>query len=385
MAVKIIEGTMNVVEAARQRVQNAFDSGMDIVLSMSGGKDSICMASIVYDLIMEGAIKASQLTVQFIDEEAIFDDVVEAVKIWRNKFMLAGVKFEWFCIQIRHYNCLDSLEHNNNFITWDRYEKDKWVRPMPEFAIKSHPALKERKESYQDFLTRINKGKIKLIGIRTAESSNRYQNMATIFGNVKNKGSVGPNLQLYPIYDWGNNDVWLYIKNKNLYFPNTYLDLWRIGLSKGELRLSQMFGLDTAKSLVKIEEHQPGLMAKVIKREPNAYLASLYWDTEMFGGTKKTSKKLKGQSMDYRAEVLRLLQDIDKNFDSEMRRECARNIKKDLIRFSALLNDRGWKDAHRILMTGDYFGRHKRLFHMGLLSANKKLGMEYKKSREGKK
>lgn len=81
MAIKIIEGTMNVVEAARQRVQNAFDSGMDIVLSMSGGKDSICMASIVYDLIMEGAIKASQLTVQFIDEEAIFDDVVEAVKI----------------------------------------------------------------------------------------------------------------------------------------------------------------------------------------------------------------------------------------------------------------------------------------------------------------
>lgn len=36
MAIKIIEGTMNVVEAARQRVQNAFDSGMDIVLSMSG-------------------------------------------------------------------------------------------------------------------------------------------------------------------------------------------------------------------------------------------------------------------------------------------------------------------------------------------------------------
>ena len=75
MAVKRIEASISVLEAAEQRIRNVFNTGLDIILSMSGGKDSIVLADVVYSLIQRGEIDSKQLTILFIDEEAIFDDV----------------------------------------------------------------------------------------------------------------------------------------------------------------------------------------------------------------------------------------------------------------------------------------------------------------------
>ncbi len=50
MAIKELEGNMNVLEAARIRIINAFDTGLDIKFSISGGKDSICLADIIFEL-----------------------------------------------------------------------------------------------------------------------------------------------------------------------------------------------------------------------------------------------------------------------------------------------------------------------------------------------
>ena len=70
---------------------------------------------------------------------------------------------------------------------------------------------------------------------------------------------------------------------KNVDIPEIYLFLWQSGTRKGQLRVSQFFSIDTAKSLVKMNEYYPDLMERIVRREPNAYLAALYWDSEMFG------------------------------------------------------------------------------------------------------
>ena len=88
--------------------------------------------------------------------------------------------------------------------------------------------------------------------------------------------------QVFPIYDWTNNDVWLYLLNEHVDIPEIYLFLWQAGTRKGQLRVSQFFSVDTARSLVKMNEYYPDLMERVTRREPNAYLAALYWDSEMF-------------------------------------------------------------------------------------------------------
>lgn len=78
MPVRKIESTINVLEAAKLRIRNAFANGCKVYLSFSSGKDSLCMTSITYDLIREGAINPKQLTVAFIDEEGLYPSMVEA-------------------------------------------------------------------------------------------------------------------------------------------------------------------------------------------------------------------------------------------------------------------------------------------------------------------
>ena len=101
------------------------------------------------------------------------------------------------------------------------------------------------------------------------------------------------------IYDWTNNDVWLYLLNEHVDIPEIYLFLWQAGTRKGQLRVSQFFSVDTARSLVKMNEYYPDLMERVIRREPNAYLAALYWDSEMFGRNSASRRANEAEAVSY--------------------------------------------------------------------------------------
>ena len=93
MAIKRCESSIDVVKAAKIRIRNVFQNGLPVYMSFSGGKDSLCMAQLVMELVQAGEINPAQLTVQFIDEEAIFPCMEDKVKEWRKKFMLIGAKF----------------------------------------------------------------------------------------------------------------------------------------------------------------------------------------------------------------------------------------------------------------------------------------------------
>lgn len=307
MAVKRRESSIDVVKAAEIRITNVFNNGLPVFMSFSGGKDSLCMAQLVYNLVQRGKINPSQLVVQFIDEEAIFPCIEKTVKNWRKRFILMGAKFEWYCLEVRHYNCFNELSNDESFICWDREKEDAWVRQPPSFAIRSHPLLKPRVETYQDFLPRTCQSGITMTGIRTAESVQRLQNIATMTRAGK---TMTAKHQIFPIYDWTNNDVWLYLLNEHVEIPDIYLYLWQAGTRKGQLRVSQFFSIDTARSLVKMNEYYPDLMERVIRREPNAYLAALYWDSEMFGRNSATRRSIEADSnkKDYKAELYKDVQ-----------------------------------------------------------------------------
>ena len=125
--------------------------------------------------------------------------------------------------------------------------------------------------------------------------------------------------QVFPIYDWTNNDVWLYLLNEHVDIPEIYLFLWQAGTRKGQLRVSQFFSVDTARSLVKMNEYYPDLMERVTRREPNAYLAALYWDSEMFGrstAARKNNESGQGQK-DYKAELIEMFNNMDIYFTTK--------------------------------------------------------------------
>lgn len=346
--------------AARQRVIEAFTFGKMVQLTFSGGKDSIVLADIVYNLLLEGSIPKEQLTVLFIDEEAMYDDVIEGVKRWRMKFIEAGVPFEWFCIPVKHFNCLNMLSDEETFICWDPRKKDKWIREMPRFAITDDPYLIPYKDNYQSFLERRDAAKhvVSMRGVRVSESCQRL-------GYVARRKDDGSKVSL-PIYDMTDTDIWLYIKKFNLEYPEAYEKLYRTGANKRQLRISQFFSIDTAKSLVKLEEMYPGLMDRVKKREPNAYLCALYWDSEMFGRSTKKRRELEKDiedKKDYRALTMEIMR--DPNYKDKSLMVCA---KPPILKYEYLMTESDWKDAYEMFTVGDPKKRRQRALITNILS-----------------
>lgn len=350
MAIKTCISDIDVVKAARKRIINVFSNGLTVYMSFSGGKDSLCLANLVVDLINEGRIDKSRLRVIFIDEEAIFPCIDEMVRKWRLKFLAMGVPFYWYCLEVRHFNCFNQLENDESFICWDSTKADRWVRQPPSFAIRSHPMLKPREDTYQMFLGRLCANGINLIGIRAAESFQRRQYLAFSFTHKK----AGENGRVFPIYDWKNNDVWLYLYRNKIDIPEVYLFMYQTGRRKNDMRISQFFSVDTAKVLVNMNEYYPNLMDSVIRREPNAYLAALYWDSEMFGKSTRARSKMEGKdNRDYKQAMLDLFANFDENFDTPHKRMVAQNYRKLFFKAAQMATNREFKKMYDGLISGD--------------------------------
>lgn len=349
------ESNIDVVTAAKQRIVNVFSNGCKVYLSFSGGKDSICLGHLIYSLIQEGKIDPSLLTVQFVDEESMYDDVIDIVKEWRRKFIMAGVKFEWYCLEFRHYNCLNTLTDEESWIIWDRYEKANWIREMPSFAIKEHPVLNRGVDTYQSFLPKITKDGLMLIGTRANESVQRLINLADRKMNkLDNKNGV------FPIYDWKDSDVWLYIYLNQLDIPISYVQMWQVGVSKKQLRISQFFAIDTVQHLTRIVEFKPDLMKRIEKRQPNAYIACLYWDTEMFHRSTRNRKKndaKKEDNKNYRILLKLKLNEVldEKNGYSVAWVTIAKRYKHGMMKAIQLgASDDIFKKMYEAFLSGDF-------------------------------
>lgn len=367
MAIKRKEASIDVLEAAKIRIRNVFANGLPVYMSFSGGKDSLCLADVTLGLIQRGEINPQLLTVQFIDEEAIYKCMEDKVKEWRKRFLMVGAKFEWYCLQVRHFNCFNALENDESFICWDETKKDRWVRKPPAFAIMKQPLLRERVDSYQEFLDKKCSDGMCMVGVRTAESLQRLQNFSRI--TFKGKGSSG-RFKIYPIYDWKNKDVWKYLLERNVDIPEIYMYMWQAGMTKNQMRVSQFFSVDTAHSLVRMNEFYPDLMERIIKREPNAYLAALYWDSEMFGRSSKERRENEGlrPAKDYRKELNYMFAHFDEYFDSPHKRQVAKRYRNFYLTVMNIADDRDIKKLYEALLAGDPKLRNLRALYQKIYS-----------------
>lgn len=369
--IKQRELEIDVVAAARQRIINAFSNGSKVYLSCSGGKDSIVMMDITYKLMQEGKINPKQMEAIFIDEESMYDDVIEIVKVWRKRFMMIGAKFTWYCMEYRQMNCLHSLEDEETFVCWDRFQRDKWCRPMPPFAVTSHPLLKPREEVYQNFTKRLTRDGITLLGVRVSESIQRRKYLA----RVMNSNSATGDGLIYPIYDFKDADIWLYIKTYNLEYPKVYEEMYACGMNRNRLRISNFFGIDSCAVLSNLYEYRPQLAEAVYRREPNAYLAQMYWDTEMFKRTSKRRKQLEEDEedkKDYKALVLDMCRCPEKYATNPHKIKVIKDYRKEIIKLCGQFSDKHWRMMYEALVAGDAKKRTLRALIINIGSERRK-------------
>ena len=344
---------MSCVDAAFLRVKNVFSNGLPVYMSFSGGKDSICMADVVYKLIQRGEIDPAQLTLILIDEEAIYDCVIDMTMQWRKKFLLTGAKFRWYCLPLKQVSCFNQLTNDESWITWEPGKESVWVRQPPPFAIRSDPHLSGvGKMNYQSFLPHVTKDGIMMTGVRAAESVQRLQYMSNL--GIGRPGITGTNT-IYPIYDWKDNDIWLYIRDNHLDIPEAYLWLYQSGVSRPALRISNFFGIDSLQGLRHVAETDPKLWAQIEKREPNAYMTLLYWDSELYKRSTRKRTKSEGQDdKDYKELVRKMLfEDYAKLFTNPTTRNVCQRYRRCYTKIDGIARPRDYRKMHDALIAGD--------------------------------
>ena len=357
MAVVKIESNIDVLTAAKMRIKNIWNSAPKIYLAFSAGKDSLCVSNLVYELILSGEIDPKKLTVYFIDEEGLYKSVVDATMRWRKNFMAVGAEFRWYCLPFKQVCTLDSLSATESWITWEPGKEDVWMRTPPPFAIVKSEFLHYAGEmNYQTFCSRAFADEITLIGLRACESFTRIDSIAA---SANYRGTK----KFYPIYDWSDSDVWLYIKERDLEFPDIYIRLYEAGVTRRNLRLSAFFGDKTTQGLRWVAETDPPFWDKIQKRMPNAYLVLLYWDSEMFARSSRKRKELEDDApqQDYKELVKDML------FMNTSKYRIAHDTLKTLPRWRRLYVKadgialpKHYKRMYEVILNGDPKGRDYR-------------------------
>lgn len=366
---------INVLKAAERRVLEAFNRHKLICFGFSGGKDSICLASVIVNTMQRYNIDFSRLIVYFFDEEAIYPDVEEITKQWRSNFLALGAKFYWFAMPYKHFNCCNKLENDETFICWDPAKQDRWVRPKPKFAISMHKDLKYGM-SYQTFSAKVFKNIPHFVGLRISESVQRRNAVAT---SANNKASKKTEKFIYPIYDWYDDDVWLYIQRMNLDYPKTYIYLWKTGVAKNKLRISQFFSIDTIKTLPKMLEFYPDLYEAIQRREPNIDLVMLYGETDMFRSSRQD--KAFDNEKNYKQIFIEEFKKARQHPDDY---PGYRQIRIQYSKCNELTPDKVYKTMYQVLIAGDPKGSTIRTISMQLknsMAGDEIVNMKVKKIR----
>ena len=126
-----------------------------------------------------------------------------------------------------------------------------------------------------------------------------------------------------------------------------------------------------------MNEYYSDLMERIVRREPNAYLAALYWDSEMFGRNTVTRKQNEKGSVekDYKAALLELFSDMDGNFQTKHKRYVAsRNF---FMGVSAIADNKDCKVIYEGLISGDpklrtFRALYQRIYGKYITEAKKK-------------
>jgi len=276
----------DVLEAARERVEFAFDKSDNIYVSFSGGKDS----SVMMHLVLEEAKKRDRTVgVLIIDLEAQYtrtiehiDDMIETYK--------DNIDLHWVCLPLALRNAVSNFEPR--WKCWDSEKKDTWVRPFPKReGVKSkcedYPFFVDGME-FEEFMVLFGEWyggdelTMGFVGIRCDESLNRYRTIASnskeMLEDKQFTTKVSDNLyNVYPVYDWKTQDIWKFHKLYPDKCHNTIYDLMhQAGMSIHQMRLCQPYGDDQKRGLWLFHILEPQTWLKVVARVNGANSGALY-------------------------------------------------------------------------------------------------------------
>lgn len=275
----------NVLDAARKRISDTFDSVEKVYVAFSGGKDS----SVMLHLVMDEAIKRGQkIAVMYIDFEAQYDDTIEHVTEMLDMYR-DHIDPHWICVPMLLRNAVTNYEPR--WTCWDETKRELWIRQKPSQCkgVSDYPFAADEME-FEEFIVLFGKwyGEGKrtagFIGIRAQESLHRYCAVATwekrdlmMNGWRWTTKIVDQVFNVYPIYDWLTSDIWTYhAKYPHKPHNKIYDKMQMAGVPLSQQRLCQPFGDDQRRGLWLYHILEPQTWFRLVARVNGANSGALY-------------------------------------------------------------------------------------------------------------
>lgn len=283
---------ISVLEAARQRIAWSFDTFPRVYVSFSGGKDS----GVMLHLVMDEAIKRNRkVGVLFVDLEGQYkltvDHIQEMLELYTDH-----IKPYWVALPISLRNAVSVYEPK--WTAWDPNREADWIRQPPSMAItlannpfpfyRYRPGLRamefeEFVPAFGDWYSRLDgqqKPTACFVGIRTAESLNRWRTIAghgVKFDDHNWTNHVHMALwNIYPIYDWSVQDIWTYFGRSGKLYNRLYDRMHQAGLTLHQARICQPYGDDQRKGLWLFHVIEPETWSRIVARVNGANQGARY-------------------------------------------------------------------------------------------------------------
>lgn len=266
-----IYNNKNVLEASLDRIRRLYDDFDEVVVGMSGGKDS----TVVYNLCMQVAKEKNRLplSVMWLDQEAEWQGTVDFVS---NIMHNPDVNPLWLQIPFTMTN--NASTQNRYVNTWFTEEKEHWIHPQSGISIKENVYGTNRFHDMFQYVLKYHFGDKRacyMAGMRTEESPKRMVSLTgdptykeITWGKILDKKI--DHYTFYPIYDWSYTDVWKYIHDNNLEYNRVYDEMYRHGVPVKDMRISNLHHETSIQSLMLVQEIEPDTWNRISARVDGA-------------------------------------------------------------------------------------------------------------------
>lgn len=278
----------NVYDAANERLKLIFENFERVYVSFSGGKDSGVLLNLVLDYVKANGIK-KKIGVQIMDNEANYSLSLEFMHSIIRK-NLEYLDVYWCCLPIT-LPCTVSA-YDTEWQCWGEKDKERWIRPLPQddyiVNFQNHPfdwfVENMPYDLFWDgFAEWYSQGKscANLIGIRTAESLNRYRAIMNpdkemFMGKPWTKKNTEHTYNCYPIYDWRGEDIWTANAKFDWEYNKLYDVFYRAGVPVSKMRVASPFMSESKSSLSMYRVIDPDCWARLCARVNGANFVAHY-------------------------------------------------------------------------------------------------------------
>jgi predicted phosphoadenosine phosphosulfate sulfurtransferase len=222
---------MSVLDAALMRLGEQYEAGHRVVVSCSGGKDSIICA----ELAIIAARRAGRLPVEVVtrEEEIIFPGTCEYLERLAAR---PEVSMTWLVAHQPSINAFDRA-HPYWWVCDREVPEEDWVHHPPDWATHIPEQNIECMTIPSRFPPPPGKELRAVVGLRVQESRGRRMGLHMSGGHVTAPNRWGVR-NVRPIYDWRDTDVWLAIQKHGWDYNDAYDVMLRFGVPRSQFRIS---------------------------------------------------------------------------------------------------------------------------------------------------